>query len=155
MQLPAYGLHDVQFLASDSLNTNIKKSFQTEQANNPNFAVSASKGGGTQPALAEPDSAVAGVNQERLRWTLVKFFSKLLKIAFLSDFLLWSKTTSKITKIEREKKNAFLSFLPGCLLGSSDITLRTGCLVSVFPLCGHLGSFLLFFRCFIYFFLVM
>ena len=64
----------MQFLASDSLNTNIKESFQTEQGNNPNFAISGSKARGTQPDLAEPDSALAGVNWERLHWSPVTCF---------------------------------------------------------------------------------
>lgn len=59
---------------------------------------------------------------------------------------------SKITKMGRDEKNGFISFFPGCLLGSFDITLRTGYLVSVFPLCGHLGSFLLFSMWFVFFF---
>lgn len=73
LQLPAYGLHDMQFLASDSPNTNIKKLFQTEQANNPNFAVSSSTAAGTQPDPAQPDSALVCVIREQLHQSPVTF----------------------------------------------------------------------------------
>lgn len=76
LQLPAYGPHDMQFLASDSLSTNVKRLFQTEQANNPNFAISGSEGWGRQPDPAEPDSALPGVNQQRLHQSSDTFLKK-------------------------------------------------------------------------------
>lgn len=93
------------------------------------------------PARAGPP----GMSQERLRRILSRFSKSFLKSPFCLIFLLWSKRMSRVTKIERDKKNGFISFFAGCLLGSFDITLRRGCLVSVFPLRGHSGSFLLFF----------
>lgn len=55
----------------------------------------------------------------------------------------WSKKlVSRMTKSERDKRNT--SLFPDCFLGLFDIALWMGCLISVFPLCGHLGSFLLF-----------
>lgn len=66
----------------------------------------------------------------------------ILKLPFGLIFAVVKKLVSKVSKSERDKRNT--SLFPGCLLGSFDIVLWMGCLISVFPLCGHLNSFLLF-----------